>query len=226
MARNMRNTAGRSIAAGRGLGRGDKAVTAKQILQKKGAFKAEMDRMMPRGQSNALWQKGEERLDRILQRYSSLPKGMQIHTRDRIFPAAAIYLTLKDELGQEKAYKVIEDAAVKGCAEIAKKLRKLMKVPGMRGLFVAAWDPLTKKIFGADNGFQNVFFPKEKGKYRMDIVACPYNRYFTELGCPELTKIFCENDERIYGKLPGLIFERTGTLGKGAQRCDFLIRKL
>ena len=74
-------------------------MTAKQILQKKGAFKAEMDRMMPREQSDALWQKGEERLDRILQRYSSLPKGLQIHTRDRIFPAAAIYLTLKDELG-------------------------------------------------------------------------------------------------------------------------------
>ena len=106
MARNMRNTAGRSITVGRGLGRGDKAMTAKQILQKKGAFKAEMDRMMPREQSDALWQKGEERLDRILQRYSSLPKGMQIHTRGRIFPAAAIYLTLKDELGQEKAYKL------------------------------------------------------------------------------------------------------------------------
>ena len=146
-------------------------MTAKQILQKKGAFKAEMDRMMPREQSDALWQKGEERLGRILQRYSSLPKGLQMHTRDRIFPAAAIYLTLKDELGQEKAYKVIEDSAVNGCAEIAKKLRKLMKVPGMRGLFVAAWDPLTKKIFGADNGFQNVFYPKGKGRYRMDIVA-------------------------------------------------------
>ena len=95
----MRNTAGRSIAAGRGLRRGDKAMTAKQILQKKGVFKAEMDRMMPREQSDALWQKGEERLDRILQRYSSLPKGLHMHTRDRIFPAAAIYLTLKDELG-------------------------------------------------------------------------------------------------------------------------------
>ena len=32
-------------------------MTAKQILQKKGAFKAEMDRMMPREQSDALWQK-------------------------------------------------------------------------------------------------------------------------------------------------------------------------
>ena len=59
----------------------------------------------------------------------------------------------------------------------------------------------------------------------MDIISCPYNRYFAELGCPELTKIFCENDDRIYGGLPGLVFERTGTLGKGAPCCDFRIRK-
>ena len=84
---------------------------------------------------------------------------------------------------------------------------------------------MTKRVFGAGNGFQNVFYPKKKDEYRMDIVACPYCRYLTELGCPELTKIFCENDERIYGSLPGLIFERTGTLGKGADRCDFCVRK-
>ena len=51
-------------------------------------------------------------------------------------------------------------------------------------------------------------------------------RYLTELGCPEITKIFCENDERIYGNLPGLKFERKGTLGKGAEKCDFCIRKI
>ena len=83
-----------------------------------------------------------------------------------------------------------------------------------------------KKLFGAGNGFQNVFYPKKKGEYRMDITSCPYCRTFTELGCPELTKIFCENDERIYGRLPGLKFERTGTLGKGAERCDFCLRKV
>ena len=53
----------------------------------------------------------------------------------------------------------------------------------------------------------------------------PYKTYLTELGCPELVKIFCENDERVYGALPGLVFERSGTLGKGADRCDFYIRK-
>lgn len=151
---------------------------------------------------------------------------MHIHTDSRILPSAAIYLTVKEAVGPEKAYQIIEDAAVRGCAEIEKKLQRLMKLPGMQSLFIKAWDPMTKKLFASGSGFQNVFYPKKKGEYRMDVTSCPYCRTFTELGCPELTKIFCENDERIYGRLPGLRFERTGTLGKGAERCDFCIRKL
>ena len=100
-----------------------------------------------------------------------------------------------------------------------------MKFPGMKGLFIRFWNPMTKKIFGPGNGFKNIFYPKKKGEYRMDVISCPYYRYFGELGCPELTKIYCENDERIYGNLPGITFMRMGTLGKGAERCDFLLRK-
>ena len=39
-------------------------------------------------------------------------------------------------------------------------------------------------------------------------------------------RIYCENDERVYGDLPHLKFERTGTLGKGAERCDFYLKKV
>ncbi len=100
-----------------------------------------------------------------------------------------------------------------------------MKLPGMQSLFVKLWDSMTRKLFEPGNGFQNVFYPKKKDEYRMNVTACPYCRTFTELGCPELTKVFFENDERIYGNLPGLIFERPGTLGKGADRCDFGLRR-
>ncbi len=198
---------------------------AEMIMKKKGHLKAEMDKALPKAQSDALWQEATVRLDGFLTRYGSLPRGVHMHTDSRILPFAAVYLTAKDLIGQEKAYRILEDAAVQICKPIEKKLQKLMKLPGMRSLFIKAWDPMTKKIFGPGNGFQNVFYPKKKGEYRMDVTACPYCRYFTELGCPELTKIFCENDERIYGRLPGLVFERTGTLGKGAERCDFSMRK-
>ncbi len=200
--------------------------TAEKIMKKKGLIRAEMDRTLPRAQSDALWREATARLDGFLTRYAALSKGVHIHTDSRILPSAAIYLSLKEAVGAEKAYRIIEDAAVQGCAEIEKKLQKLMKLPGMQSLFVRAWDPMTKKIFGAGNGFQNTFYPKKKGEYRMDVTSCPYCRTFTELGCPELTKIFCENDERIYGRLPGLKFERTGTLGKGAARCDFRLTKI
>ena len=199
---------------------------AEKIMRKKAIIKAELDRALPKEQSDALWREATARLDGLLARYSALPKGVHMHTDSRILPSAAIYLTAKEAVGPEKAYRIIEDAAVRGCAEFEKKLQKLMKLPGMPGLFLKAWDPLTKKLFASGNGFQNVFYPKKKGEYRMDVISCPYCRTFAELGCPELTKIFCENDERIYGRLPGLRFERTGTLGKGAERCDFCLRRV
>ena len=198
---------------------------AEKIMKKKAVIKAELDKALPKAQSDALWREATVKLDGFLTRYSALPKGVHMHTDSRILPSAAIYLTVKEAVGPEKAYRIIEDAAIHGCAEIEKKLQRLMKLPGMPGLFLKAWDPLTKKMFASGNGFQNVFYPKKKGEYRMDIIACPYCRTFTELGCPELTRIFCENDERIYGRLPGLQFERSGTLGKGAERCDFYLRK-
>ena len=196
---------------------------AEKLMQKKRVFREELDKLTPR--SAELWTQASARLEAIQNRYGKLSKGVQGHA-DKIFPAAAVYLTVKEALGEEAAYSVLENASVRICAGIAPKLQSLMRVPGMRSLFVAMWNPMTKKVFGAGNGFQNVFYPKKKGEYRMDVVSCPYCRYLTELGCPEITKIFCENDDRIYGNLPGLKFERKGTLGKGAEKCDFCIRKL
>ena len=200
--------------------------TAAQIMNSKRFIKAGMDARMPRAQSDALWQKAEHRLEEIMAQYAGIPKGERSHTDNYIFPAAAIYLTLKETMEQKAAYDVIESSAIGMTTKAGKKLAGLMRLPGMKSLFVGIWDPMTRKMFGPDNGFKNVFYPKMKDEFRMDILACPYCRYFTALGCPELTKIYCENDDRVYGNLPGLEFKRTGTLGTGADRCDFYLRKL
>lgn len=198
---------------------------AQKIMKKKQFIKDEMDRQLTQKRSNFLWRKATKQLDSILDQYKDLPKGVHLHTDSRIFPSAAIYLTVKKYIPAEKAYSVIENAAVKKTAVLEDKLARMMRIPGMAGLFVRMWDPISRKIFGENCGFKNVFYPKEKDAYRMDIVACPYYRYFSELGCPELTKIFCENDDRMYGNLPGLKFIRTGTLGKGSRKCDFYLKK-
>ncbi|MBR0135138.1 MAG: L-2-amino-thiazoline-4-carboxylic acid hydrolase [Clostridia bacterium] len=199
--------------------------TAQKIMKKKVRFRTEIDERLPADQSSTLWQKATDKLNELLKRYSSLPKGVRFHTENKILPAAAIYLTLKHSIGQPEAYRVMEDATFKTADSAAKKLAKLLRLPGMQSLFVKLWDPLTRKIFGEKCGFKNVFYPKKKGEYRMDVIACPYFRYFSEIGCPELTKISCGADGHVYGDLPGLKFERTTTIGRGGDRCDFCIRK-
>ena len=200
--------------------------SAKQMLKKKQSIKEEMDRQFPQSLSDDLWNKAETRLEAILRKYDSLSGGVRTHTDHYIFPSAAIYMTLCGATSRENAYAVIENAAIRNSTEVGRKLAKLMKFPGMKRFFVWVWNPMVKKLFGSSSGFKNMFYPKKKGEYRMDVIACPYCRYFTELGCPELTKIFCANDERCYGNLPGLVFQRTGTLGTGADRCDFYLRKM
>ena len=200
--------------------------TAKQIMKSKSFIKSEMDRQLPEEISNLIWQNATDQLASMLKQYSTLPAGVRGHTDHFIFPAAAIYLSAREILNEQTAYRIIENAAVTQTEKAAKILRALMRIPGMPSLFVRVWDPMTRKKFGPDSGFENVFYAKQKGEYRVDIIACPYCRYFTELGCPELTKIFCANDNRTYGNLPGIRFERTGTLGTGADRCDFYVRKV
>ncbi len=200
--------------------------TAAQIMKKKAPMRAELEKHLPEEEAGALWRQATEKLSAILSEHADLPGAMRFHTESRIFPAAAIYLTAKERLGDHTAFGIVENAAVDRTDALGKKLARLMRLPGMRSLFIRIWDPLVRKVFGPDNGFRNVFYPKREGEYRMDVLECPYCRYFTELGCPELTRIYCENDERTYGNLPGIAFERTGTLGKGADRCDFRIRKV
>ena len=200
--------------------------TAAQIMKRKRAFKDALDARLPKEQSDALWRRAQRRLDEFLKQYGGIPKGVHVHTDNFIFPAAAVYLSAKEQLPSERAYGLVESVSSARSDALGRKLAKLMKLPGLPGLFVRLWDPLCRKMFGESRGFQNVFYPKKKGKYRMDIVACPYCRYFTELGCPELTKVFCENDDRMYGSLPGLKFERKTTLGKGGERCDFYLERV
>ncbi len=197
---------------------------AEKLLNKKKVYKKEMNRVLPKEQSDRIWGKAAIKLETIMKEHESLPDGVRMHT-DKIFPSAAVYLSLKEELDSEKAYGIMEKATYDTCVSVASKLAKVMKIPGMKSLFIRLWDPMTRKVFGPANGFKNNFYDNMKGEYRMDVVSCPYFRYFTELGCPELTRISCKSDDLVYGNLPGISFERTGTLGRGNERCDFYIRK-
>lgn len=193
-------------------------------LDKKIGIKEGLIARVGKEEAEKIWLRAKENLRKIEERYPDISKGERMHA-EFIFPSAAIQLAIREIRGDsELGYKVISEHSWAKSKKMGEKLKKMAKIPGFKNFFVKLWDPITKKSFGPDSGFKNVFYPKKKGEYRMDIVQCPYDRYFTELETPELTKIFCINDECTYGDIPGLEFIRHTTLGTGGDKCDFHIR--
>ena len=195
-----------------------------KTMKGKRAFKEKMDERLSKADSDKAWKNAYEKLDKIYLEHADLPKGVSAHTDDFIFPAAAIYLAIK-EVAPDKAFEIMRDVMRERTEKIGKMLGKMTVIPGFKSFFLKMWDVMSHKMFGPTAGFKNVFYPKEKNAFRMDIIECPYHKYLTELGCPEINILFCDNDIYTYGNLPGLKFIRTKTIGAGNELCDFRMEK-
>lgn len=89
---------------------------------------------------------------------------------------------------------------------------------------VCKYMPFHKMIgtmFNGDAGFKFEEIEADSRHYRVDVLQCPYMKYCELLGCKELTSTFCLSDDRVYGNMCGITFERHGTIGRGSDKCDF-----
>lgn len=137
---------------------------------------------------------------------------------------AALYLTLK-KYYPKRALEWIELSTKASGEKTAAAINRSLRIPGMKNFFLPIMKFIAGKMFGEKGGFQNHFVSYTKTEARFDILECPYCRYLSELGCPELTANFCMSDEYAYGNLEGFKFERTQTLGTGGVKCDFCLKK-
>ncbi|MCR5651032.1 MAG: L-2-amino-thiazoline-4-carboxylic acid hydrolase [Lachnospiraceae bacterium] len=191
-----------------------------KTLKGKKFIKQEIEKCLDPETAQEVWDNAHTRLGQFYGLYKDVPKKVAMHTDGFIFPAAAIYLALK-EYAPDKAYEIMKTTMKKKSERSGRSLAKMAKIPGFTRFFLSLWPPVSRKMFGEAAGFKNVFYPAEKGCFRMDITQCPYHRYLTELGCPELNILFCDNDVYSYGNIPGLKFTRTKTIGAGNELCDF-----
>ena len=191
-----------------------------KTLKEKEAFRKEISGRLSLSECKKIWRDAHKRLYKMYAEHQELPKGVAMHTDSFIFPAAAIYLAMK-ESDPDMAYEVMKQVMAEKSGKTGRMIAKCCHLPGFKKFFLRMWDSMSHKMFGETSGFKNVFYPKEKGCFRMDITQCPYNKYLTEQGCPELNVLFCENDVYTYGNLPGLKFTRTKTIGAGDDLCDF-----
>ncbi len=193
---------------------------AAKILKQKTIFKTEISNNFSAEDTETIWHDAHVRLQKMYASHADLSAGIKKHTDGFIFPAAAIYLAIKEKDG-EKAFAIMQKVMKEKALQAGKGFSRFVKMPFGKQLFLKIWDTISHKMFGESAGFRNVFYTKQKGEFRMDILQCPYNTYLNEVGCPELTRLFCESDVYSYGNLPGMDFVRTQTIGSGGSLCDF-----
>ncbi len=154
-------------------------------------------------------------------KYKELPKKERLHTERMIFPRAAIYLQMIKYIPREEAIRLIEESVRIGVEPDRKRLHAVTKFPFVRPLFFKIFHKMIGAMFNGEAGFKFAEIEADSRRYRVDVLQCPYMKYCELLGCRELTGTFCLSDDRVYGNMCGITFERQGTIGRGSDKCDF-----
>ena len=106
-----------------------------------------------------------------------------------------------------------------------KQLAALLHIPGLYRLVPGVFVKSTRSVFGPAAGFAPKELQTGNGVWRVDMMKCPYHDTCAEYGCPELCRCFCDSDDISYtGLHPKLIWERSMTLGRGNDHCDFCMK--
>ena len=148
---------------------------------------------------------------------------MENHKKNNIFPVVATCNALeKNGMTREEASELAQKAFLNIMEPIAESIRKMMKIPGAYRLMPWLWKVLMPKLFSEESGFRFSFYPTSGKQVKFDMLQCPYLKICTELDCLDLAPVFCTTDDVCYGHMhPKLIWNRTKTLAKDGESCDF-----
>ena len=196
----------------------------KRYYEKLGGFSyllSELKKKLGKERTDALVDDAVNLCNELCGKYKELPKKERLHTERMIFPRAAIYLQMIQYISQEEAIGLIEESVRIGVEPDRKRLHAATKLPFIRPLFFKIFRKMIGTIFNGDAGFKFAEIEADDRHYRVDVLQCPYMKYCGLLGCKELTATFCLSDDRVYGDMCGIAFERQGTIGRGSDQCDF-----
>lgn len=144
------------------------------------------------------------------------------HIFKRILPIIGVYITLLEYgFSKETALAFAHDEVQRNAHYKAEENAKLTKMPFTYVLFKMFAKSHIKKKYPAE-GFTVEWKRYDCKEIRFDIVRCIYKEMCEKYHCSELCKIFCQSDITAFaGYQPRIKFERYGTLGEGADCCDF-----
>jgi hypothetical protein len=154
---------------------------------------------------------------------SALPDNRHLrwHLREHILPGLAIYQGLRAEgQSQEEALaafdRIVEAVVIPDRRRMARLGRFPWIYPLLRLTLRRAMRPYPPA------GWRIDWVENSRHAVRFDMWSCFYFDTLSRHGAPELTASYCRGDDLVYGEMsPYLAWQRTQTIGRGADHCDF-----
>lgn len=163
-------------------------------------------------------QKVLEHYAMIVEENPQTDKILTQHMKNAILPAIALYVVLPENgYSKDESLNLIRTSVLNS----AKPMAKVFNVLGRLPFFFRLFRLMCKKSMFPDSGWTFKWKTYSNVAIEWDCHRCIYNDIFVKYGCPELTAIFCESDDVMYGNIPGIRWGRTKTIGYGAEVCDF-----
>jgi hypothetical protein len=168
---------------------------------------------------------------RIQARYDELMAGrprfrqavLRRHLETSILPGLALYQALREEIDDQEAVMAEIDRHFSAWVEHSlqrKQVQLLARLPDPYAVLQTA-NRLVLKTNYPREGWTVEWLEDSDRCVAFDIRECFYLNVLTAYGTPELTALFCRGDDLLYGNLPGIFWQRTETLGRGDDRCNF-----
>jgi hypothetical protein len=188
----------------------------------------------------ALWRRaltekrGEAEAARLLARaqtrydelYAERPRppsrALRFHIERSILPGLALYEALLEE-GDDRqaALAEMESLMTPSLAGLRWLMPILGRLPDPFATFRRIVPPVVRFGFPPE-GWAIEPVEDSQDCIAFDIHRCVYLDTLTSYGAPELTPVYCGGDDTLFEALPpSITWERTMTLGRGDDRCDF-----
>ena len=161
----------------------------------------------------------------LLAEHNDKNKMLMRHLQNAILPAVAVYRVLpRHGISKTDARRIIRSNVLDAAKPMAKVFQTLGRLPFFYALFRCMCKASMGSMFG-DAGWNMQWKVSNSKEIRWDCHSCFYDGVLSGYGMPELTPIFCESDDVMYGNIPGIKWGRTKTIGRGAEVCDFCFTK-
>jgi hypothetical protein len=152
-------------------------------------------------------------------------KMLHNHLLQSILPAVVFYRVLNvNGYDKNKILDSIKNSIFSADTPMAKYFQNMGKLPFFYSLFRIMCKLSLKFVYGK-SGWDMRWKINNSHEMAWDCHSCFYEKEFRKYGVPDLTMLFCQSDDFIYGDIPNIKWERSKTIGEGAEICDFKFKK-